>query len=87
MTNLTAIREFITVEFAPDIKPAELPEDLDLIQSGIIDSLGVLKLVAFLEDTFDLVIAPMELDAELYKSLGSIAALIAEKSSASAVPA
>lgn len=79
MTNITAVREFISIEFAPDIAPGDLPPDLDLIQSGIIDSLGILKLIAFLEDEFGLTIALEELDAELYKSLDSISALIAGK--------
>lgn len=82
MTEFASIREFITSEFAPDLKPADLPDDLDLIQSGIIDSLGVLKLVAFLEDRYSLTIAPEELDAELYKSLDAISALVAAKSQA-----
>ena len=75
----TTIREFICTEFSPDIKPEDLPGDLDLIQSGIIDSLGVLKLVAFLEGDYDLSIAPEELDADLYKSLNAIEALIESK--------
>ncbi|WP_269584455.1 acyl carrier protein [Roseibium sp. Sym1] len=79
MTSLTVIREFITTEFAPDIKPADLPDDLDLIESGIIDSLGVLKLVAFLEDEMGLAIAPEELDVDLYKSLSSIGSLLSAK--------
>lgn len=79
MTKLTIIREFISAEFAPDIDPADLPEDLDLIESGIIDSLGVLKLVAFLEDELGLAIAPEELDVDLYKSLDSINSLITAK--------
>lgn len=85
MTNLSPIREFICAEFAPDIRPGDLPHGLDLIQSGVIDSLGVLKLVAFLEDEYDLMIAPEELDADLYKSLESIGALIEGK--AAPVPA
>lgn len=79
MTDMTPIREYICAEFAPDIAPAELPHDLDLIQSGVIDSLGVLKLVAFVEDEYRLTIAPEELDADLYKSLATISALIESK--------
>ncbi|WP_349360662.1 acyl carrier protein [Stappia sp.] len=80
MSQLTVVREFITNEFAPDISPADLPEDLDLIESGIIDSLGVLRLVAFLEDELSVAIAPEELDVDLYKSLNSIGSLLSAKS-------
>lgn len=84
MTQIARIRSFICAEFAPDIAPADLPADLDLIQSGVIDSLGVLKLVAFLEDDCAIAIAPEELDAELYKSLDAIADLLARKSAEAA---
>ncbi len=79
MTQSATLRDFICAEFAPDLKPGELPADLDLIDSGIIDSLGVLKLVAFLEGRFDIAIAPEELDADLYRTIDSIEALIAGK--------
>ena len=84
MTHIARIRAFICAEFAPDIAPQDLPADLDLIQSGVIDSLGVLKLVAFLEDDCGVAIAPEELDAELYRSLDAIAALLAGKTEVAA---
>lgn len=74
-----ALRVFLSEEFSPDIAPNDLPADLDLIETGIIDSLGVLKLIAFLEGEFDLSIAPEELDADLYRSIALIEALIVGK--------
>ena len=73
------LRTFISEEFAPDISPENLSADLDLIDTGIVDSLGVLKLIAFLEGEFELNITPDELDADLYSSIGLIEAMITSK--------
>ncbi len=82
MTVIKELATAICTEFAPDMDPSEIPVDLDLIESGVIDSLGILKLIAYLENEFDITISPEELDIELYRSLSDIDALIARKRSA-----
>ncbi|NUB45447.1 acyl carrier protein [Fertoebacter nigrum] len=79
-----ALRSFISAEFAIDVPAHQLTDDLDLIDTGIVDSLGVLKLIAFLEGEYDLVITPDELDADLYRSISQIEALISSKQMAAA---
>ncbi|MFW2543792.1 acyl carrier protein [Primorskyibacter sp. 2E107] len=74
-----ALRTFIAEEFAVDIPAAQLTDDLDLIDTGIVDSLGVLKLIAFLEGEFELTITPDELDADLYRTIGQIETMIDAK--------
>ncbi|UWP90862.1 acyl carrier protein (plasmid) [Aliiroseovarius crassostreae] len=82
--SLTALRSFIIEEFAMDLTPEQLTDDLELLETGIIDSLGVLKLIAYIEGEFDLTISPDELDSENYRTLGVIEAFIASKSTAAA---
>ncbi|UWQ03526.1 acyl carrier protein (plasmid) [Aliiroseovarius crassostreae] len=82
--SLTALRSFIIEEFAMDLTPDQLTDDLELLETGIIDSLGVLKLIAYIEGEFDLTISPDELDSENYRTLGVIEAFIASKSTAAA---
>ncbi|MBV2358170.1 acyl carrier protein [Thalassococcus sp. CAU 1522] len=82
--SFQALRIFIAEEFALDIPADRLTPDLDLIETGIVDSLGVLKLIAFLEGEYDLTITPDELDADLYRSIGQIEALVASKRDAAA---
>ena len=53
-TIIGATRDFIIAEFLPGEDPQELTEDFELITSGILDSLSRLKLVAFLEKTYDI---------------------------------
>ncbi|WP_136443377.1 acyl carrier protein [Pacificoceanicola onchidii] len=73
------LRTFIAEEFAMDIPADQLTDDLDLIDTGIVDSLGVLKLIAFLEGEFEMTITPDELDADLYRTIGQIETMIDAK--------
>ena len=80
MSNLQSIKQFIIEEFIPDTHSEDIPNDLDLLQSGILDSLAVLRLVAFIEDNFDIALEPDEIDPENLNSINAIDALIKEKS-------
>ena len=52
MDDKAKIREFIVEEFMPDMSAEELDDDFDLQTGGAVDSLGLLKLVAWLESEF-----------------------------------
>ena len=75
------IKEFIISEFIPGSASDEIDNDLDLIGAGIIDSLGVLKLLAFVERTNNITIDADELDFERFKSINYIDNLIKSKKS------
>jgi acyl carrier protein len=72
------IRQFITGNFyvAAD---ADLADDASLLDHGIIDSTGVLEVIAFLEDTFGIEVADEELIPENLDSIGRIAAFVERK--------
>ncbi len=42
MPNSTAIKRFLVEEFLPDVSESEIGEDFDLIENGVVDSLGLL---------------------------------------------
>jgi len=46
---------------AKDLLPEEIPHDFPLLDSGAIDSLGLFKLIAHLEDSFGIEIKPEEI--------------------------
>ena len=54
------------------------PSD-NLIENGIIDSLGIMKLLMFLENTYSLKISDDELTMENFQSHNSILSLINRK--------
>ena len=61
---------------------AGLPGSTSLIEAGIIDSTGVLELVGFLEDTFDVRIRDDELVPENLDTIDSIVAFVGRKQAA-----
>ena len=79
MSHSTNVRQFIIDQFVPETHSDEIPDDLNLIDNGIIDSLGVLKLVAYIEDSFDIALDPTEIDPVNLSSIKSINELIASK--------
>ena len=58
---------------------AELSDDDSLLDSGIVDSTGVLELVAFIEDEFDLEVKDEELIPENLDSIDQLVAFVERK--------
>lgn len=51
--EIRAIKEFVIREFASDVTVDELESDYDLLNNGVIDSIGLLRTIAWLEKTFE----------------------------------
>lgn len=70
------IKTYISSELVgkPELLP--LKDDSLLLESGILDSLSVLKLVLFLEQQFGIVVAPEELIPENFETVDAICAYI-----------
>lgn len=75
------IKAFILSSFLPDEDPAALTDDLELISGGVLDSISTLKLVSFLEETFDIQIEAHETDREHLDTLNQMTALVVSKTS------
>ncbi len=73
------VRAFIDEAFPSDVAAIELPGEQSLLQSGIIDSIGVLSLVTFLEETFDIRIEDDEVIPENLDSIDALVAFIDRK--------
>jgi acyl carrier protein len=56
-----------------------IADDESLIETGFIDSTGVLELVAFLEDTFAITVADTDIVPENLDSLAAIARYVEHK--------
>jgi acyl carrier protein len=65
------ISEYITKELVWS-EEVTIDQETPLIQEGIIDSIGLFRLVAFLEQTFDLVIPDEDLRAENFQTIRQI---------------
>jgi len=76
----TAIREFVLDRLAPTTGRADIGEEGALIDSGVLDSLGIFQLVAFLEERFGIAIGDEEITPENFASIVAIERLVASRS-------
>jgi acyl carrier protein len=72
----SAIRNFIEENFLFQIGDQNLADDQSLLEAGVVDSTGVLELVAFLEDTFHLQIADKDIIPQNLDTVDSITAFV-----------
>jgi acyl carrier protein len=66
------IKGFIVEEFMPDISVDELESDFDLLTGGVVDSLGLLKLVAWMDEEFEVTIDESELGPDSFRTVTAI---------------
>lgn len=74
------IREFLltTPEFSARIS-GSIENDQSLVDSGIVDSFGLITLISFLEETFDFRAVADDLVQENFESLDSISKFVENK--------
>ncbi|MGB0103084.1 MAG: acyl carrier protein [Candidatus Sulfotelmatobacter sp.] len=73
-----SIRSFIAQKF-PAARKKALNDDMPLLESGVIDSLGVLDVVAFLEQAFAIKISDDELTPDNFASIQCLASFVESK--------
>ena len=66
------VKQFVVDEFMPDVSPEELDENFDLLTGGVVDSLGLLKVVAWLESEYDIAVDESELGPESFRTVSAI---------------
>jgi acyl carrier protein len=71
------IHDFLVAEFPSD-QPSYAPDD-NLLAQGIIDSMGLLKLVTFLESEFDIEASDEDLVPENFTTLAMIRDFVERK--------
>lgn len=72
MSNADTIKRYVIDEFLPDVSAADLDIDHDLLAGGVIDSLGLLKLIAWVEQHFDLTVQDDDLNPDNFRSVNAI---------------
>ncbi len=74
----SSVQEFILQRF-PVVRAQGLSADDSLLDLGIVDSLGVLEIVTFIEETFGVVLSDEEMVAENFASVSAMAELVRSK--------
>ena len=73
------VRDFIVAQFLPGEDPESLTDDTLLVTDGVLDSLGSLKLVAFLDETYGITVEAHEVDVDHLDTLDLIAQMVLDK--------
>lgn len=78
MSQINAVKEFIIENFLFG-EEVQLELDTDFFDKGIIDSTGVLELVSYMEETFDISVDDEELIPENFSCLENIDVFLKKK--------
>jgi len=70
------IKEFILTEVNPELGRQDLEDDEPLIDSGIVDSLGVLRILSFLDEAFGIDLSNDEIKLENFRTVRAICNMI-----------
>ena len=73
------IKHYIQSELVTDKKHATISDGDPLIESGIVDSLGIMKLVGFLEEEVAIQLNDEELIPENFATVAAIVSLVQKK--------
>lgn len=73
------VRGFIVDNFLFGTEDAALTDDASFLETGIIDSTGILELISFVEATYDITIKDEEMLPENLDSLARISAFVTQK--------
>lgn len=71
------IRRFITTELAHRVGDAPVGDAESLLDRGVLDSLGLLRVLAFLEQEYQIAVKDEDVVPENFESVDAIAAFIA----------
>jgi acyl carrier protein len=85
MNRKTQIKNFVVSTFLFG-DGGQLKEDISFLEGGIIDSTGILELVMFLEETFNIKVSQEEMLPENLDSINNIDAFLTRKTTAAHVP-
>jgi acyl carrier protein len=86
MDNKTKIKEYISKHILFSDQGFGYDDDASFLEQGIIDSIGFMELVAFVEKDYHIKVGPQELVPENFDSINKLSRFITSKM-AGAVPA
>jgi acyl carrier protein len=82
MNRVDRVIRFISEELLNHLHDRSLTEDDDLLTTGRVNSLGIMRLVAFLEVEFGLTISPEDVTIENFRSVRLIVGYLNQQQAA-----
>jgi acyl carrier protein len=79
VSNSSVVKQYIVHEFLPDVAAEDLADDYDLIASGVVDSLSLLRLIDWLQSEFEIPIDDIEISEKDFVTVAAICEFIARE--------
>ena len=73
------VRQYIAENFLFSDDGCSLPDDASFLEEGIVDSMGIMELVMFVEETFGVTIEDHEITPDNFDSVNKLAHYIHSK--------
>ena len=73
------IRKFLIQELPSKSTLEKLDETAALLESGILDSLGIMKLLSFIETTYSVSLSDSDITPENFENISAITSLIQKR--------
>lgn len=80
MDQKQTLKDFISQELLDGNKLDRIADDQDLLLSGLVDSLGVVRMINFIEQTMDVVIPPQDVTLENFQTVDNIVRYLQQRS-------
>ena len=78
MAQSQGLIQFITHDLLIDPEGVSLAEDDDLLTTGLIDSLGIMRLVVFIEETYDKRVPYEDITIDNFRTVKTIVSYLQE---------
>jgi len=83
MIDTLALQQQVTALFAEKLNLDVASAETDLIETGMLDSLALVELLAQLEESFDVSISTDDMELENFRSITSIAMFVMQRTAVS----
>lgn len=75
-TIICALENFIREDLLYDREDVQLDRETQLLEKGFVDSMGIFRLICFIEEEFGVDLEPSEIQVEHFRNIESIMALV-----------
>jgi acyl carrier protein len=73
------LKQFITQDLLNDGNRSNLSEDDNLLTSGLVDSLAIVRLITFIEERFDVQVPASDVTIENFRTINVIAGYLQQR--------
>ncbi len=79
MSTQELIRDFILDDLLLGQHDGDLDEETNLLLTGLVDSLGVMRMMMFIDDELDVQVPPADITIDNFRTIGTIANYLARQ--------